>query len=61
VVGFARPNARYGVWLNRAPVRDFQGLSGQPLPFFDLTFRTASGPPVATDAEALAEDVEGRR
>ena len=60
VAGYVRPNARYAVWLNHPPVRDFQGLSGQPLARFDLSFRTSDGPEVKTDAEALAEDSEGR-
>jgi hypothetical protein len=61
VIGYASRNARYGVRLNVAPVHDFQGLSGQPLQPFDLAFRTSNGPPVLTEAEALAQDVEGRR
>ena len=42
--------------MNRAPVRDFVGLSGRPMEAFNLTFSTSDGPVVTTVAEALAED-----
>jgi hypothetical protein len=56
IVGYVKPKARYGVWMNHAPVDDFLGLSGQALVPYDLTFRSGSGPPVDTLAEALAQD-----
>jgi hypothetical protein len=61
VAGYVGRNARYGLWLNHGPAPDFFGLSGQPLEPFELAFSTSAGPPVKTDAEALAQDIEGRR
>jgi len=60
IEGYADKNRSYGLWLNLAPVRDFVGLSGQPLEPYGLTFSTSSGPAVTTVAEALAEDVDAR-
>ena len=58
IEGYVEKDSSYGLWLNHAPVRDFVGLSGQPLEPFDLTFTTSSGPAVGTIKEALAQDVE---
>jgi hypothetical protein len=56
IEGYVGKNSRYGLWLNHGPVRDFMGLSGQPLEAYGLTFSTSGGPAVTTVAEALAED-----
>ncbi len=56
VLGAVAANGSYGFWMNRAPVRDFVGLSGRPMEAFNLTFSTSDGPVVTTVAEALAED-----
>lgn len=56
VLGAVAANGSYGFWMNRAPVRDFVGISGRPMEPYNLTFRTSDGAPVTTVTEALAQD-----